>query len=133
MQKGVTCLHLTCARQAEHVFLTVEVLLKHRPDVNLRNNPEMDTALTLAARHLDPPDLEDVVLLLLKADADSACRNQVRNHAGISEEQRSSIKCPKWGKYIYGNKRAFVYWCPEVFVQSRPTLTKNPESQPGIQ
>ncbi len=76
-QHGVTSLHLASAVHNDHTVFVVDALLQAGAAVNRKSNPEMDTALTVAVAHLDPPDVEDVALLLLKKNADVSCRNQV--------------------------------------------------------
>ena len=80
----MTSLHLAAAIQNEVTFFVVEALLNNEAIVNKRNQPEMDTPLILAVRHLDTPDVEDVVLLLLKKKADVGCRNKVNYPPGLS-------------------------------------------------
>ena len=73
----MTSLHLATAIQNEVTFFIVEALLNNEANVNQKTQPEMDTPLTLAVRHLGTPDVEDVVVLLLKQKADVGCRNKV--------------------------------------------------------
>ena len=67
------------AIQDEVTFFVVEALLNNEANINQKTQPEMDTPLILAIRHLDTPDVEDVVILLLKQKADVSCRNKVNN------------------------------------------------------
>ena len=82
-------MHLAAAIQNEVTFFVVEALLNSGLSSSKRNQPEMDTPLILAVRHLDTPDLEDVVLLLLKKKADVGCRNKV-NYPSDSRKRLKS-------------------------------------------
>ena len=85
----MTSLHLAAGIQNEVTFFVVEALVNSEAIVNERNQPEMDTPLILAVRHLDTPDVEDVVLLLLKKKADIGCRNKVNYPSDLRKKLKS--------------------------------------------
>ena len=87
----MSSLHLAASIQNEVTFFVVEALLNSGAIVNKRNQPEMDTPLILAVRHLDTPDLEDVVLLLLKKKADVGCRNKVNYPSDSRKRLKSNL------------------------------------------